>query len=433
MSQIAGQASQNSYAQTLERIAKDPRMAQDNITLPASMTGALARLFLFIGVAGLLLTVVGGFVYGPKHAMASYLVGVGAVLSISLGALFFVMIFYQVNAGWWATIKRQMENLMSLLPIALLMLVPLFVLDIAFTKGTLWEWLNPDIMANDPLLLKKAPYLNPIRFVAFFVLYLAAWSFITMRLRSLSLAQDRTGNPLLTNKAKFMSAWGLPISALMTAFMGFDYFMSLEPHFFSTMWGVYIFAGGVVGCFAVLALTFAGLRMVGRLNGIITEEHFHDTGKLLFAFVCFWTYIAFSQYFLIWYSNIPEETFYMLERKTGGWEVLSAGLAVGHFVIPFMFLLPRTIKRNPKFLALGAGWVLFMHVMDYVWIVRPILHQGEGDFVVPTPATWWVDVAAILGVLGIFFGLYVLRMGSAPLIPLKDPKLSEALEHKNYV
>lgn len=433
MSQIAGQVSPSQYEKQLAEIANDPRMVEDNITLPASMTAAMARLFLSIGAVGLLVTIVGGFVYGPRHAMASYLVGVGAAVAISLGAMFFVMIFYQVNAGWWATIKRQMENLMSLLPIALLMLVPLIVLDIVFTKGALWEWLNHDIVANDPVLLKKVPFLNPMRFVGFFVLYFVAWSFLTARLRALSVAQDRSGDRMLTNKAKFMSAWGLPLSALLTAFYGFDYFMSLEPHFFSTMWGVYIFAGGVVSMFAVISLTFIGLHAVGRLNGLITEEHFHDLGKFLFGFVCFWAYIGFGQYFLIWYGNIPEETFYMIERKTGGWEVLSATLAIGHFVVPFLFLLPRTIKRNPKLLALGALWVLLMHVLDYVWIVRPILHHGEGEVVVPTPATWWVDVAAIVGVLGIFFGLYVLRIGSVPLIGIKDPKLPEAMGHKNYV
>jgi hypothetical protein len=196
------------------------------------------------------------------------------------------------------------------------------------------------------------------------------------------------------------------------------------------MWGVYLFAGGAVSCMAVMVLTFAALRLVGRLSGLVTEEHFHDLGKLLFAFTCFWAYIAFSQYFLIWYSNIPEETFWMLERTTGDWKGTGIFLAVGHFIIPFLFLLPRSIKRKPALVAIGAAWMLFMHVMDYVWIVRPILHHGGHA---PTPATWWLDIAAIIGVFGVFFGLFVARVGSGPLTTLKDPKLPEAMSHVNYV
>ncbi|MBK7404317.1 MAG: hypothetical protein IPJ41_06690 [Phycisphaerales bacterium] len=418
------------YQKILARIAHDPRMSEENVSAPAATTATLSRALLGLGAAGLVVTLVGGFAIDAKHAMASYLVAVGAVLAISLGALILVMCFHLVNAGWVATTRRQFENLASLAPVALAMLVPLLLLDMFVTKGTLWSWLEPGAIDTDPILQAKAPFFNLVFFTLRLAFYAVLWTFLSIRLRAFSTEQDRTGDRFLSNRAKFMSAWGLPLTALTMAFAGFDYFMSLEPEFFSTMWGVYLFAGGAVGCMAVIVLTFAGLRFVGRMNGIVTEEHFHDLGKLLFAFTCFWAYIAFSQYFLIWYSNIPEETFWMLERTTGQWKGTGIFLAVGHFIIPFMFLMPRAVKRRTGLVALGAAWMLFMHIMDYVWIVRPVLHQGGHA---PTPATWWVDIAAVLGVFGIFFGLYVARVGSGPLLALKDPKLPEALKHVNYV
>ncbi len=424
------QLSAETYQQILADVAADTRMREENITAPSGAIGTLSSTLLAIGSGGLVITVIGGFVLGAKHAIASYLVGVGAVLSMSIGAMILVMCFHLVNAGWVATARRQFENLMSLLPVALLMLLPVIVLEVIFTKGAVWEWLTPGIADVDPLINAKRGYLNPVFFIVRFMVYALLWTMLSASLRSLSTEQDRTGDRFLSNRARFMSAWGLPLTALTTAFAGFDYFMSIQPHFFSTMWGVYIFAGGAVSCMAVMVLTFALLRFVGRLNGLITEDHFHDLGKLLFAFTCFWAYIAFSQYFLIWYSNIPEETFWMLERTTGPWRGAGIFLAVGHFIIPFFFLLPRSVKRNMALVATGAVWILFMHVMDYVWIVRPILHHGEHA---PTPATWWLDIAAIVGVFGVFFGLFVARIGSGPLTPTKDPKLPEAMSHINYV
>jgi hypothetical protein len=425
MSQISAEA----YQKTLARIAADPRMAADNISAPAS-AARISLGLLGLGAAGLAVTVVGAVVMGPQHAMASYLMAVGTVLAMSLGALILVMCFHMVNAGWCATVRRQFENLASLAPVALVLLLPVVLLDMFVTKGKVWEWMVPGITETDPLIAAKAGYFHPVFFLARSAAYLVLWGFLSARLRALSTEQDRTGDRSLSNRARFMSAWGLPLTALSTAFAGFDFFMSVQPHFFSTMWGVYIFAGGAVACMAVMVITFSALRFLGRLNGLVTPEHFHDLGKLLFAFTCFWAYIAFSQYFLIWYSNIPEETFWMLQRTTGAWKGTGILLAVGHFIIPFFFLLPRTVKRNPALASAGAAWILFMHVMDYAWIVRPILHHGGHA---PTPASWWVDIAAVLGVWGVFFGLFVTRMASGPLTPLKDPKLPEALSHKNYV
>lgn len=426
MSQISADA----YRETMVKVASDPRMAEDNVSAPTHATSGLSRALLGAGAAGLAVTVVGAFVLGPKHALASYTVAVGTVLAASLGALILIMCFHLVNAGWVATARRQFENLASLAPIALLLMLPAVLIDLVITRGVLWEWMNPEIAATDYLVQKKAPYLNPVRLGLFFLIYLALWTFLSHRLRSLSVEQDRTGDRWLTAKARFMSAWGLPLTALTVAFAGFDFFMSMQPHFFSTMWGVYIFAGAACSSVAIVILTFCCLQLVGRAQGLVTAEHYHDLGKLLFAFSCFWAYIAFSQYFLIWYSNIPEETFWIVERTTGAWKGAGTFLAVGHFVIPFLFLLPRSVKRRPALLAVGAVWILLMHIMDYVWMIRPILHHGDHA---PTPASWWLDIAALVGVYGVFFGFYLIRLGSVSLTPLRDPRLPEAMAHKNYV
>jgi hypothetical protein len=424
------QVSAEHYERVMAEIANDPRMDAENVSAPGAIAVSLSRGLLGAGAAGLAVTFVGGFVLGAQHALAAYIVAVGTVLSASLGALILLMVFHLVNAGWVVTARRQFENLASLAPVALLLMLPALLIDLLVTKGAAWEWMNPEVAQTDYLVQKKAAYLNPTRLLLFFVIYLALWSFLSARLRSLSLEQDRTGDRWLTNKARFLCAWGLPLTALTVAFAAFDFFMSIQPHFFSTMWGVYVFAGAACASVAIVILTFCVLQLLGRARGLVTEEHYHDLGKLLFAFSCFWAYIAFSQYFLIWYSNIPEETFWMLERTTGVWKGTGVFLAVGHFVIPFLFLLPRGVKRRPAALAAGAVWVLLMHVLDYIWIVRPILHHGDHA---PTPASWWLDAAALVGVLGVFFGLYVIRLGSAPLTPMRDPRLPEAMTHKNYV
>ena len=430
MSQISAEA----YRQILAGVTSDPRMDAANVTAPAS-AAKLSVGLLGVGAAGLAVTLVGGFVVNPKHAMASYMVGAGAVLAISLGALILTMCFHLVNAGWCATVRRQFENLASLVPVALGLVVVAYLLDMFVMHGEVWEWMVPGIKESDPLIRAKAGYFGTVFVLVRVVIYFALWGFLSARLRAFSTEQDRTGDRFLSARARFMCAWGLPLTALSVAFAGFDFFMSMQPHFFSTMWGVYVFAGGASACMAVMVLTFCVLRFVGRLHGLVTEEHFHDLGKLLFAFTCFWAYIGFSQYFLIWYSNIPEETFWMLQRTTGAWEKTGILLAVGHFIVPFFLLLGRTIKRTPNLVALVAAWILFMHVIDYVWVIRPILHiEHPGhEFVVPTPATWWVDIAGVVGVFGVFFGAFVWRVASGPLLALKDPKLPEAMAHKNYV
>jgi len=415
----------------LEGCAANPAMEKENITLPSSMANKAGGALIAVGVGGLALTVVGGFVVGTKHALASYMVGVMGVLAISLGALVFHMVLNLTNAGWHVTIRRQMENVMTQIPLCIAMVAVFIVIELA-SGGILLTWMTEE--ARDTLMVtNKAPFLNPLFFVLRFFIYAFVWIFLTTRLRALSVEQDASGDPMLTRKARYMSGWGLLAFALTVSFSTFDWMMSMDFRFFSTMWGVYYFAGAAASSMAMIAIIFAVLRGLGRVTGAVTEEHFADIAKLMFGFTVFWAYIAYSQYFLIWYANIPEETYYLIRRQSGGWQGLGTLLILGHFVAPFLVLLFRPVKRSTFGLALVGVWIIAMQFADMIWIMRPMVYAGLPAAEVPGPENWWVDAVAIIGVLGLYLGTLVRRIGAGPLVPLKDPRLHESLAHKNYV
>ncbi len=447
MSQIAAGAGHHGHAHDASH---EGAMRPENITLEPARASSLSHILLGIGGIGALVTLFGAYRLGPTHALAAYHVGVMVCLALGLGALFFTLAFHLVGAGWSVTVRRQFENLMSMIPVALAMVAVTLVIEIALTHGALFRWMNDSIVGEgagrDLLLTEKSAFLNPIFFLVRAVLYTLVWVYLVRRLWGYSTEQDRTGDRWLTNRARFTSAWGMLLFALTTAFAAFDWLMSIDYRFFSTMWGVYYFAGAAFSSVPTVVIVLACLQRAGKLRGAVTEEHLHDLGKLMFAFTVFWAYIAFSQYFLIWYSNIPEETSFFLARKTGGWNGLSTFLCFGHFLIPFFILLWRRIRRSFALLSIMAAWAILMHILDIYWIVRPMVYAAElGPFLAQTAAggpvtadpvklgTVWLDIAGVVAALGIFSGLLVRRIGAGPLVPTRDPRLAEALSHRNYV
>lgn len=398
----------------------------------ASVRGGLGKLapaLWFVGVVGLVVALLGANTTGENgkaHALAAYHVGFLYSLGLALGCLGFTMILHQLNAGWSAAIRRQAENVASLIPVVLALFLPIVLLEVFVFHGKLFHWMHTEVVELDPVLKHKAGYLNVGRWLVFAGLYFAIWTILATKLRSYSVQQDTTGDKWLTAKARRMSSYGLLLFALSTAFASFDWLMSMDPHWFSTMFGVYFFAGGMLSCIALIILILGALRMSGKLEGVVTAEHFHDLGKLLFAFTVFWAYITFCQYFLIWYSNIPEETAFYNIRQMNGYEKLGLVLCFGHFLIPFVILLFRNVKRNYKLLMCVAAWQLVMHAVDLLYMVRPIAKTRFGEHI-------WLDILGLLGPLCIFLGFVAWRIGTAPLIPLKDPRLGESLAHKNYV
>lgn len=429
-------------------------LREENLNLPRASRGRGIPI-MGVGIAGVAIAfalgALGAVGANVVHALAAYHVGAMAVLAACLGATFLVMIFHLFNAGWTGTVRRQFENLMAFVPwaAALAFLTPL--IDYLVLGGKLFLWMSP-AASTDYLLQKKWAYFFgsafqesmgghanfPLFFFVRGLFYVAIWTFLTRRLFAWSTRQDQSGDPALTSKSRFLSAWGILVMALTTAFCAFDWMKSLDYRFFSTMWGVYYFAGGAFSSCYLVAMIFAILTGRGKLAGAVTKEHFHDLGKMAFVFTVFWAYIAFSQYFLIWYSNIPEETAYYNYRKAGevgalSWNTVSWLLPWGHFAMLFLFMISRHVKKNPKLVVLAAVWALFMHVVDIFWIIRPNVYAGREPNDIPGLASGVIDALAIGGVVLIFAGYLVYKIASGPLIALRDPRLHEALEHKNYV
>lgn len=408
-----------------------PAMREDNVHVRPGHASGLSAAMLIIGGVCLLATIAGALVLNGAHALAAFEVGAMTVTAISLGGMFWTMIFHQVNAGWAATVRRQFENLMAMLPWCIALMAIVLAIEL-LAGGLLLRWIGEDPHTNH-LLELKAPYLNAPFLVARFLIYAVAWIYLSTRLWSYSREQDATGERFITNRARRTSAWGLLVFALTVTFFAFDFLMSMDYRFFSTMWGVYYFASCALGALAAVLLILGVLRSVGYLTTLVTSEHTHDLGKLLFGFTVFWAYIAYSQYFLIWYSNIPEETAWYLNRSTGGWENLAALLVIVHFVIPFLILLVRKVKRSALGAATLASWLLAAIVLDMVYVIRPMVYLGDAAGLNPGAAGWWLDLVAVAGVVALWGGLLVRQIARNPLVAVQDPRLPEAINHDNAV
>jgi hypothetical protein len=356
---------------------------------------------------------------GREQLWHSWLVGAMFVLTIGLGGLFFVLVHHATQAGWSVAVRRIGEHAMGTLPWTALLFVPLLL-----GAGDLFHWTHADAVASDHLLTHKRPYLNLPFFLVRNALYFAAWSGFAWWFGRLSRQQDESGDREITARLRKVSGPSLIVFALTLTFASFDWLMSLDPHWYSTIFGAYVFAGSAVAFFAFLGLVVIGAWRTRLLVNVVNHEHLQDIGKLLFAFVVFWAYMAFSQYMLIWYANLPEETGFFSHRLHGSWKPVSVALAVGHFVVPFFFLLPRAIKRSTLTLAAAASWMLLMHLVDLYWLVMPNLHP-EGA----RPAL--LDAATLVGSVGVFLAAFGRSLGRHALVPIRDPRLAESLTFEN--
>jgi hypothetical protein len=407
-------------------------MTSIDLHAPSLTLGPAARrLWVLLTVAGLVsLGVAVGLAQvtddGAARFFRAYLVNFTFFLSLALGAVFFILVTHLTRAGWSIALRRIAEafafNVFTLFPLALVIL---------FGIHELYEWSHHDVVQNDPLLLGKAGYLNTTFFVIRVLIYFAIWGATAWYFIQRSLEQDQNRDPRLTQGMERRAAPAVAIFALSLTFAAFDFLMSLYPHWYSTIWGVYYFAGAVVGFVSLLALMLWALQRAGRLTHEVTFEHYHDVGKLMFAFVVFWAYIAFSQFMLIWYANIPEETTWYLERQTGDWAGVSLLLLFGHFILPFLFLVSRHPKRRTGVLAGAAVWLLLMHWLDLYWIVMPQISPGKLAFFTPDIRGLLLDITCFVGIGGVFFGVALFRLARHRLIPVGDPRLEESLMFEN--
>jgi hypothetical protein len=384
-----------------------------------------------IGAALLILSLV-GWAVAPKTFFFSYLVGWTFCLTISLGALYFLFFHHLTKASWHIVVRRLAEHLAWSFPLLALLGIPLF----AFGMHDLYHWTHAELYTTgsggyDPIIAEKRAYLNPPFFYARLVFYFAVWTYISHRLYTVSVRHDARTDYDSPGKLRTVSAWGLPLTAVTTAFASYDLLMSLAPHWFSTIFGVYLFAGAAFAIFPVLVLASALLqRQGGVLRHAITTEHYHDLGKWMFGFTVFWAYVAFSQYMLYWYGGIPEETVWFRHRLEHGWYAFSAALFMLHFVVPFVVLLPRWTKRVLPVLSFMAVFFLVMHWFDLFWVVMPSMGEGtESGYV--TGGFHWLNFTTWLGLAGLYFGGFIWRLGRHPLVPQNDPRIEESLAFEN--
>jgi len=355
----------------------------------------------------------------PQQFFFSWLVAFLFFLSLALGGLFFVLIQYASQGGWGIVVRRIGETIFATIPAMAALFVPLL-----FGLHDLYSWSVPGAAEHDTLLQWKAPFLNVPFFLIRAAIYFACWSFIALYYYRLSRGQDTSGDPAITARLRRLAGPAIIVLALTQSFASIDWIVSLTPHWYSTMFGVYFFAGSFVGFIALLSVVTPAMVRAGLLDTVVTPEHLHDIGKFLFAFTAFWAYIGFSQFFLIWYANLPEEAIWFKARIEGSWKLVSILLMAGHFGVPFFYLMGRAVKRNEVTLAVGGVWLLAMHFVDIYWQVMPTLH-AEGV----RPSI--LDVAALVAVGGCFVAAAGWLMRRQALVPLRDPRLAESLAFEN--
>jgi hypothetical protein len=398
-------------------------MKLDEKTYTLIEKGNFGRIVLIVGIIGILLSV-GAYFADHEHFFHAYLTAFVYWLSLSLGALFFVMLQHLTSAKWSVVVRRLAESVTATLPWMFLLFIPIFL-----GLHDLYHWSHAEEVAHDELLQWKHPYLNSTFFAVRAVIYFAVWAALAFILHRTSVKQDAGSDDGQIRTMRRVSAGGMVIYALTISFAAFDWLMSLEPHWYSTIFGAYYFAGAFLSSLALLVVLALYLRSRDVLKNTITVEHYHDLGKLMFGFVIFWAYIGYSQYFLQWYGNIPEETFWYLRRwdgpdGTADWEWVSLLLFFGQFVIPFVVLLFRSVKRNFRLMWIMAIWLLILHFVDMYWLVYPNYFRDSAHFS-------WVDLAAMVGIGGVFLWIFWNTYSAKALVPVSDPRLKESISFVN--
>lgn len=381
----------------------------------------LKKKAIIIGAIGLLGSLAVAFL-SPKMLMPSYLLAFAYFFGISVTAVFFSALQFLVRAGWSASVRRIAEFMGGFVPYIAIGFIPI-ILDVLGVFGhghsVLYHWVGHH--EGDKVLQAKSAYLNQTFFFIRLALYYGVWMWMRKFIVGNSYKQDEMPQDFTpTKKNMKRSAPFVLLYALTITFAGFDLLMSVEPHWFSTMFGVYFFAGNFVSTISMLTLFTVFLYRGGYLKGYVTKEHFHDLGKLMFAFTVFWTYISFSQYFLIWYGNVPEETDFFIRRTTNGWEIVAWALLIVHFIVPFAILLQQKAKRNLTVLVVTAFILLFMHLIDLSWVVLPVF--GHEAFFA------WQVIPLFMLILGVFLFATAQQFGKKAVVAVNDPFIEESME-----
>jgi hypothetical protein len=405
----------------------------------------------------------------PERFPYSYLFGFFVALSLAVGSVFFVLVLYVCKASWGITVRRVAELFMRPMAMFAFLAVPLIVLPRFGSVNPdpinrLFPWASENQAADEeqpplfeargsadhePAALRDLPvanpdtmqradqgvetgivdhkrfYLNRYFFLGRLITYLGIWTVIAHFYFGWSTDQDTSKAPSLTATAQRFTPLAIITFALALSFFAFDWLLSLDATWYSTIFGVYVFAQCALFQMASLIVATLALRKSGLLGNAVNVEHYHDMGKLLFGWIAFWTYISFAQFFLTWYSNIPDEVAWFHKRwdgNGGDWMYVSVALVAMHFFVPFWFLMSRNIKRRLPFLATGAACLIVMHVVEVYWIIFPNFGPFAPDL---------LDLGCLVGVVGAYLAAVLRGMTDYPLVPIGDPRLARALEFEN--
>ncbi len=384
-----------------------------NKQLPAKISKIGYILLAIGGILGII-----GFITDASRASFGYLPTFMYLISVAIGSLFLVALEYAANADWSTPFRRVSEFLAASTPFILLLSLPLL-----FNMSSIFHWTHTEVLAEDPILSGKSPYLNTSFFIIRTILFSVIWALFYYLLIKNSRKQDDTKDQLLTKKNIKYSVIFIPVFAITLTLSSVDWMMSIEPHWFSTIFGVYYFSGTVWVALAALTLIVVLLRENGYYPEKINSEHYYSLGTLLFAFTAFWGYIAFSQYMLIWYADLPEETSWFFHRWEGVWVYFSLILIVTHFVVPFFALLSYSSKTNAKRLIFVSAWVLVAHYIDLYWLIMPGMPQNSMEY-----SFSWFDLTFPIALTGFFIILFSTLAKKYNIIPIGDPKLKRGLD-----
>lgn len=390
----------------------------DNYQMEESRWSTGRNVLMFAALASIILCVV-GYINDPARFFRSYMVAFAFTSVIGLASFFFVMVQFLTGSAWSVTLRRIMENIMFTLPFGLILFIP-----VAFGLKDIYSWTNPAVVAASEALKAKSGYLTQQFFIMRSVVMFVVWSIWIFAIYRQSTKQDTEKSKQQMYVASRWSAPGLFLVVVVGSLAAFDWLMSIEPAWYSTIFGLYVLAGGALSFFSVVTLVALGFRKAGILRHSITMEHYHDLGKWLFAMTAFYTYIAFSQYLLIWYANIPEETIWYRHRIVGGWFWIAMAMPFIRFIIPFFTLLCRPAKRSLGVIGFIAVWSLVVEFIDLYWIVMPAYYKDG-------PQIHWLDFATLAATVSICGLVFWSRFKKHKMVPVGDLRFEQSLHFEN--
>jgi hypothetical protein len=396
-------------------------MQTQAVITDAPALATLQQRGLIVGIAGLALGAVGALT-NMEQFFHSWLIGFLFCLGLTLGSLALLMLQHMSGGQWGLVSRRIFEAGSRNVPYVALLFLP-----VIFGMTSIFEWARPEA-AQNPIIQAKAGYLNSSFFIVRAVIYFAFWMLLSVLLNKWSAEQDRGQGTTPADSVRFrtVSAPGLLFLVLTVTFASVDWMMSLDPEWFSTIFGLLTIAGWGLTAFALTIIVLSALERSGVGADIIRPRHFHDLGKLLLAFTMLWAYLNFSQFLIIWSGNLPEEIPWYVVRTTGSWGYVAIALVVGHFMLPFTLLLSQDLKKRPKMLARVAIFIICMRMLDLIWLVEPTFRPGTSFPI------HWMDLAIPVGLLGVWLFLFARNLRSRALLPVNDPYFREAFAHEAH-